>query len=259
MLLSVYWDVSPEIFRLGPLVLRWYGLLFALGYLSGYLVIRWMFKRDDIPLQDADMAFLCTVAGTAVGGRLGHCLFYEPSYYLNHPFEILAIWKGGLASHGTTAGILVALFFFARRRPRLPYLWLLDRVGVAVAVGGSFIRLGNLFNSEILGKPSDLPWAFVFGRVDMVPRHPVQLYEAIFYALLFAVLLSLYRRGFCTSPGSLIGLFMISLFGFRFLVEFVKQPQAAFGPQLHLNVGQWLSIPYVLLGAFWLARALRRG
>ncbi len=260
MLLLVHWDVSPEIFRLGPLALRWYGLLFALGFLLGFLVMRWIFEREGRSLQDADTGFLYTVAGTAVAGRLAHCLFYEPAYYLEHPLEVLAVWKGGLASHGTTAGILVALYFFTRNRPRLPYLWLLDRVGIGVALGAVFVRLGNLFNSEILGTPTDLPWAFVFARVDDVPRHPVQLYEAVFYAVLFVVLLGVYRwSGRLRSPGALIGVFLISLFGFRFLVEFVKLPQAAFARQLPLTMGQWLSIPFVLLGIYWLARAVAGG
>ena len=190
------------------------------------------------------------------GARLGHCLFYDPAYYLRHPLEILAFWKGGLASHGGAVGILIALYWYARRRPDQPYLWLLDRIAVPAALAGSLIRLGNLFNSEILGHPTQVPWAFVFPLFDSTPRHPVQLYESLAYMLVFIILLRLYARWRAETPrGSLLGLFLVMIFTSRFFLEFFKEPQAAYERNFALTVGQWLSLPLILAGLAFLWRA----
>jgi phosphatidylglycerol---prolipoprotein diacylglyceryl transferase len=255
----IYWDVSPILFEIGPFAVRWYGLLFAVSFLAGFLIVRWMFREEGKPEQDLDRLLLYMVAGTVLGARLGHVLFYDPVYYFSNPIEILMVWRGGLASHGGAVGIFIALYFYARSRSGQGYLWLLDRIAVPVALAGSFIRLGNLFNSEILGRPTEMPWAFVFARVDALPRHPAQLYESIGYAIIFVVLLLVYRRYRTSTPnGLLLGGFLVAVFSYRFVVEFFKMPQAAFGEALPLSVGQLLSIPLVIAGAFLLARARRR-
>lgn len=249
----IYWNVSPTIVEIGPLAPRWYGLLFALGFVVGFYVMRSIFQREGKPEADLDRLLLYMLGGTIVGARLGHVLFYEPGYYLSHPLQILMIWRGGLASHGGLVGILVALWLYARNRPGQPYLWLLDRIAVPAVLAGAFIRLGNLFNSEILGRTTDVPWAFVFVQApppfNNAPRHPAQLYESISYVLIFAVLMAIYRRSGARTPrGLLAGLFLVLVFSARFLIEFVKVRQAAFGEALPLSVGQLLSLPAILVG-----------
>ena len=254
----IIWSVSPEIFSAGPVTLRWYGLLFAFGFLAGLLLMQWIFRVEGHSRNDIDRLFQYVVIGSLIGARLGHCLFYDPGYYLAHPVEILKIWEGGLASHGTGIGLLVVLFLYARNTPGQSYLWIMDRLSIATVLAGACIRLGNLFNSEILGKPTDLPWAFIFTRVDHLPRHPVQLYESIAYGLLFLVLLTLYRRKRAKpAPGLLLGVFLTGTFGARFMLEFIKVRQAAFGHDLVFSMGQWLSIPLILWGAWMLYRSVR--
>ena len=254
----IYWSVRPELIQLGPLAVRWYGLLFAILFAIGYLIVRYQFRvegKDEAAL-DSLLAYL--VAGTIIGARLGHCLFYEPGYYLAHPIEILEVWKGGLASHGGAVGVLIALYLYSRQHADQPYLWLLDRIAVPTALAGGLIRLGNLFNSEILGVPTHVPWAFVFARVDLVPRHPAQLYESMAYFTIFAGLLLVYRRFKARTPrGLLLGLFLTTVFTARFFIEFVKERQADYGQHMPLSVGQWLSIPFVIAGFVLLWRAQR--
>lgn len=200
------------------------------------------------------------MVGTIAGARLGHCLFYDPAYYLTHPLKILMVWEGGLASHGGAIGILAALLLYSRKRPEQPYLWLLDRMVIAIALAGLFIRLGNFFNSEILGIPTDVPWAIIFDRIDSSPRHPAQLYEAVAYGSIFVGLYRLHHKlGAKTPTGLLFGLFLTSVFGFRFFIEFVKERQAAYGLDLPLSVGQLLSIPLFIAGIILLTRALKTG
>lgn len=250
-LTQIHWDPSPVIFELGPLPIRWYSLGWFLAFGCGFLIVQWMYRREDKPEKDLDTILLYMIIGAIVGARLGHCFFYRPEYYLSNPLEIVAFWKGfrGLASHGGALGILVSLCIFSRRHPDQPYLWLLDRVAVPTALGGMFIRLGNFMNSEILGTPTDLPWAVVFARIDPVPRHPAQLYEAGAYGLVFVALFLLYRRkGQELSPGAIIGSFLALVFTARFFIEFVKERHAPFTEGLPLSMGQILSIPMVALG-----------
>lgn len=255
----IYWDWNPDLLRWGPLTVRWYGVMFGLLFLIGYGIVRWQFRLERKDPASLDSLLVHLVLGTVIGARLGHCLFYEPEYYFRHPLEILMVWHGGLASHGGAAGVLLALWWYCRKHPDQPYLWLLDRVAVPTALGGAMIRLGNLFNSEILGTPTGAPWAFVFAREDGIPRHPAQLYESIGYALIFVLLLLVYRRWRSDTPrGLLTGWFLVCVFTLRFLVEFVKQRQAAYGAHLPLSVGQMLSIPFVLAGVILLARVWRR-
>ncbi len=258
--LYLHWDVSPELIHIGPVTLRWYGLLFALGFLLGIFILRRIYRIEDKPLEDVDRIFHYMAVGTVVGARLGHCLFYDPGYYLTHPLEILMIWHGGLASHGAALGIFLAIYLYCRRRPDQPYLWVMDRIVIPTMLAGSLIRIGNLFNSEILGIPATVPWAIVFVRVDPLPRHPVQLYEAMAYAVIFGVLVAIYRyRRRKVANGFILGTFLLLTFGVRFMLEFFKTRQAVFGHDLPLSVGQWLSIPMVILGLWLMIRNRRTG
>lgn len=261
MLLQIHWDVDPTIFRLGPLAPRWYGLLFALGFLVGFYLMRNVFLREDKPQQDLDFLLFYLLGGTVVGARLGHILFYAPGYYFSHPLEIPKIWEGGLASHGGMIGVLLAVWIYCQRRDDQPFVWLLDRLAAPVALTGSLIRLGNFFNSEILGEPTDLPWGVIFERaarirsgVEAVPLHPVQVYESISYFLIFVVLWRIYdRRGADTPRGLLAGLFFALIFGARMILEVFKMEQVHFETALPLgmSMGQLLSVPAVLIG-LWL-------
>ncbi len=244
----IHWSVSPEVFPHSWLPVRWYGLLFAAAFFFGYLVMMRIFKKENLPIKLLDQLATYMVIATIIGARLGHVLFYEPEYYFSHPLEILMIWKGGLASHGAAIGILVALWLFSHKNHK-PYFWILDRIVIVVALAGFFIRTGNLMNSEIIGKPTTLPWAFIFTSVDQVPRHPSQLYEGLSYLAIFGLLYWLYwKNDGKPRPGFLFGLFLALLFTVRFLVEFVKEPQVSFESHMALNMGQILSIPFIILG-----------
>lgn len=253
------WDVSPELFSIGPFVVRWYGVLFAVAFVLGYAMFRWIYRVEEKPAEDIDELLAYMLVGTVVGARFGHCFFYEAGYYLANPLEILMFWKGGLASHGAAIGILISLFLYARRKPDQPYVWLLSRMGMAVALGGSLIRLGNFFNSEIIGRATDVPWAVVFQRVDLATRHPSQLYESISYLIIFAILLSVYRRNSGRAdPRFLFGLFLTLVFTARFVLEFWKIRQAPFADTLALSIGQYLSIPPILAGVLFLVSSRAR-
>ena len=249
ILLDIPWNINPEIFSVGKFAIRWYGLLFASSFFFGYLIMAGFFKKEKIPEEVLDRLTLYMALGTIIGARLGHCLFYEPGYYLSNPVEILMVWHGGLASHGAGIGIFIALYLFAKKSKK-SYLWILDRVAVVVALSGFFIRTGNLMNSEIYGVETNLPWGFVFLRNgETVPKHPTQIYEALAYLFVFILLYFIYKRnqGMFKS-GLLFSLFMIFVFGFRFFIEFIKNNQVAFESGMMLNMGQWLSIPFVLFG-----------
>ena len=249
----ITWNASPEIFHIGDFAVRWYGVLFAMGFLIGYFIMQDFFRREKIPLKLLDQLTTYMVVATIIGARLGHCLFYEPEYYLSHPLEILKIWEGGLASHGGAIGIIIALYIFSRKN-NVSYWWTLDRIAIVTALAGFFIRMGNLMNSEIFGKVTDLSWGFVFVRASdpslaLDPRHPTQIYEALSYLVIFAILMLVYYRshgGF--REGLTISLFMILVFSARFFIEFLKEPQVGFERGLALNMGQILSIPFVLAG-----------
>ena len=254
---AIHWDVSPIIFEIGFLKLRWYGLLFALGFFIGYYIMEWIFKLENKPAKDLESLTLTMVLSTVIGARLGHCLFYAPGHYLSNPIEILKVWEGGLASHGAAIGILLGLFLFVRKRSdNYTYLWILDRISIVIALAGVFIRLGNLFNSEIVGKEADVPWAFVFERLgDNIPRHPTQIYESLSYLLIAILLFITYNsKRENTKPGLVFGLFLVLLWGARFGIEFFKENQEAFEAGMALNMGQLLSIPLILVGFFLIFR-----
>jgi prolipoprotein diacylglyceryl transferase len=256
---AINWDMNPEIFRIGNFAVRWYGLLFASGFFFGYLIFVRFFKKEGLSVDLLDKLTIYMALGTVIGARLGHCLFYEPDYYLGNPVEILKIWKGGLASHGAALGILLALWLWVRKYKK-KFIWILDRIVIVVALGGAFIRLGNLMNSEIYGIETSLPWGFVFIRnMEVVPKHPTQIYESLTYFLVFLLLFWLYfRTGGNPRPGMFFGLFLILVFGMRFLIEFIKEDQVEFEANMSLNMGQWLSIPFALLGVGMLVWSLRR-
>ena len=252
------WNIDPVLIHLGPLKIRWYGLFFVGSFFIGLMLGRWMYQREGRDPAILDTLLIYLLAGTVIGARLMHCFAYEPDFYLSHPLEIFKVWKGGLASHGGLIGVIIAAWIFCRRYNE-DFLWLLSRTTIPGALTASFIRLGNFFNSEILGKPSDLPWAVIFERVDMIPRHPVQLYESLAYLLLFLVLLGLYKRlSLATSTQLLPGLFFTYVFGIRFFLEFFKTKQADYTWNLPLTTGQALSLPFILIGVIWFVYAYRK-
>ena len=260
MLSFITWSVNPEIFALGPLSIRYYGVLFALAFVVDYCIFVRFFKRDNLSLALLDTLTMWAVISTIVGLRLGHCLFYEPTHYLSHPLDILKVWEGGLASHGAAIGVPLGLYFFCRKY-KMNYLWLLDRIVVVVALTGFFIRMGNLMNSEIYGVQTSLPWGFIFERRgEVIPKHPTQIYEAVMYLLIFFGLYLVYlkKENLRNRGGFLFGLFLVLVFTFRFFIEFIKENQVSFEDKLPLDMGQLLSIPFVLAGVWLLVRSLRR-
>jgi phosphatidylglycerol:prolipoprotein diacylglycerol transferase len=256
---SITWDFNPEIFSIGNHGIRWYGLMIALGLFTGYLIFKRYLRGDKLTSEMVDSLLVYIAIAGIVGARLGHCLFYEPDYYLKNPLEILKIWKGGLASHGWAIGILLALWLY-NRKYKIPFLWLMDRIVIVVALACVFIRMGNFFNSEIYGFPTDLPWGVEFVRdrlydsttgelLPTVPRHPTQLYEALSYLLIFIVSFVFYRKkNMEIRDGVIFSVFMIALFCARFLIEFLKNDQVAFEAGMSFNMGQLLSLPFILTG-----------
>ena len=261
--LVVNWNVDPVNFHLGSIELRWYSVLFVSGFILGWYIMRSFFRREKISESLLDPMLYMLLICTIVGARLGHCLFYQPDYYLGSWqgfWEIFMPWKGGLASHGGTIALLLGIWWYANKYGKkndFDYVWVLDHLVIPVAFAACFIRLGNLFNSEIYGGPTPLPWGFIFQRNgETVPCHPTQLYEGGTYLLLGIVLMWLYWKKLDKLyRGTFVGLFLIVCFGSRFLIEFVKNPQVEFEQDMVLNMGQLLSIPFVLLGIGFLVYA----
>ena len=290
MLAFIHWNIAPEAFTVFGIPVRYYGLLFVGGFIAAFQFLEWLYKREKIPYQKLSQLATYAIIGSFAGARLGHCLFYEPDYFLYHPLEMLLpigydenrkmIFQAytGLASHGGAFGILLAMLVY-KWRTKEDLLPLLDRILIATPLACGFIRMANFFNSEIIGYPTDVPWAIVFEQVDMQPRHPAQLYEAIFYFSLFVVMFLLYKRkGLSTSAvtlslpertsvqagvvegppkiktGFYFALCIIALFTFRFFVEFIKERQVGFEENLPIDMGQILSIPFVVLGIWILVK-----
>jgi prolipoprotein diacylglyceryl transferase len=255
----IHWNASPEIFNLGPLSVRGYGLLFASGFLLGYYIGEWMMKSENVNQKWIDSLFFYIIIATIIGARLGHVFFYGWEYYSQHPAEILAVWHGGLASHGGTLGILIALIIHSKLITKRSVLWTLDRVVVPTALVAAFIRFGNLMNSEIYGIQTNLPWGFIFERNgETVAKHPTQIYEALAYIFTFILLMFLYlKTRIRYKEGLIFGIFFTLIFGSRFLFEFVKEDQEAFEAGMALNMGQWLSIPFVVGGIILAIRAIK--
>jgi len=255
---QILWNVSPELFNLGPISIRWYGLLFAMAFVAGYLILTWVYKQEGRQKSEVEQFTIYVIFGTVIGARLGHCLFYNPEFYLSNPLEIIMIWRGGLASHGAAIGIVLALYLYCKKMKDVQLIWLLDRVVIVVALGGSFIRLGNLFNSEIIGMPTDLSWAFIFTSVDDIPRHPAQLYESIAYFITFLVLFFSYiKKRKSLGTGFIFGLFLIMVFLSRFFIEIIKENQSDFEAGMFLNMGQLLSIPFIIAGVIFITKSFK--
>lgn len=263
MLDFITWTFNPEIIS-SPITIRWYSLMFALGFLIGYEIVARMFRHEGAPESWVGILLLWTVAGTVIGARLGHVFFYEWDVYSQHPWDILKVWEGGLASHGGAIGVIIGVlcfsFFTTKRNP----LWTFDRLVVPIALVGGMIRLGNLANSEIYGGPTDLPWGFMFVRSRLwhemyegVAVHPTQIYEALVYFALFALLMWMYwRKNAERRPGLIFGVFLVGIFLPRFIIEFIKNDQVAFEATMTLNMGQWLSIPFVAAGLILIVWAM---
>ncbi|MGP1624208.1 prolipoprotein diacylglyceryl transferase [Bacteroides heparinolyticus] len=291
LLLSINWNPDPELFKLfGSIPIRYYGLLWVVGIGLAYLVVRQQYRDKKIGDDKFEPLFFYCFFGILIGARLGHCLFYQPDYYLNHFWEmILPVhflpgggwkWTGyeGLASHGGTLGLIIALWLYCRKT-KMHYVDVVDMIAVATPITACCIRLANLMNSEIIGKPTDVPWAFVFERVDMLPRHPAQLYEAIAYFIFFLGMIYLYKQGrikqnekpqtdfskaaagkatagiAATSRhhrGFFFGLCLTEIFVFRFFIEFLKENQVNFEDGMTLNMGQWLSVPFIIIGVYFM-------
>ncbi|PLX32273.1 MAG: prolipoprotein diacylglyceryl transferase [Ignavibacteria bacterium] len=248
------WNVDPELFSIGGITVRWYGLLFALAFISSFSIMVWVFRRENRSDEQLNKLFLYVFIAVVVGARLGHCLFYGPEYYLSNPIEILKITKGGLASHGAAIGIIVALLLYARRTTEMSFFWAADRVSLVIPLAAIFVRLGNFVNSEILGLPSDVAWSVIFTRIDNVPRHPVQLYEALAYLAIFLVMMYLYRRQLGAITGRLTGSMLTMLFAMRFILEFFKTGQSTLDPSMPITMGQLLSVPLVAFGLWLILR-----
>lgn len=280
-LLYVNWSFDAEIIP-GYRTPNWYGLLFVSGMILGYFVIQRMFKKEGISESVLDKLVLFMVPATVIGARLGHVMFYGPYWgsegYFSHPVRILYIWEGGLASHGAAVVILLALWYFSKKVVQKTYLWILDRIAAPIAIAGAFIRLGNLVNHEMVGYITDVPWGFRFLHNDCIPnefgqylcdwstvpvRHPANIYESLAYFFSFGVLMFLYwKKEAWKQSGLVFGSFLVLIFGFRILIEFLKESQTDSDNSVFvstgLNMGQWLSIPLVVVGIALIVRALRQ-
>lgn len=262
-LLYILWNPDLEIFRIGNFAIRWYSTCWLIGLALAYFIVKWLYNDQKVKDAYFDPLFIYCFLGILIGARLGHCLFYQPEYFLSswtHVVEMFlpihqmadGSWKftgyEGLASHGGTIGLMVALYLYYRKTGM--NLWhVLDDIAIATPITACFIRLGNLMNSEIIGTPTNVPWAFIFERVDMTPRHPGQLYEAIAYFFFFFVMLHFYKRtSKKVGTGFYFGLCLTLIFTFRFFIEYTKDIQVDFESGMIFNMGQLLSIPFIILG-----------
>jgi len=259
MLNFIHWNVDPELISLGVFHIRWYGLMFALSFIIGYAIVERQFKHENENLKWLESLLMYIVIATIVGARLGHVFFYGWDYYQDHIGEILMVWKGGLASHGGVIGIFIALLIHSKIYTKRNVFWTIDRIIIPSALAAMFIRFGNLFNSEIYGVETTLPWGFIFEQNgETVAKHPTQLYEAFAYLFTFLLLNWMYWKTNAKSKTGLIsGIFFIIVFTARFLIEFIKEDQEAFESGMALNMGQWLSIPFVLGGVALVVWSLR--
>jgi phosphatidylglycerol:prolipoprotein diacylglycerol transferase len=252
------WNADPVIFSIGGLSLRWYGLFFVSGFLIGFYIMGWIFREENKNTAVLDRWLFYIFVSAVIGARLGHCLFYDPAYYLANPLEILFVWQGGLASHGGTAGVLFGTWLFSRNFDE-SFLWLLDRLAIPTALASALIRLGNFFNSEITGIETDSPLGIVFARISDKPLHPAQLYESLSYLITFAVLYYIYRRyRVTTADGMYLGIMMLGIFASRFMIEFIKPEYASYDIGIMLNLGQLLSLPFILLGVTMIIFSLNK-
>lgn len=265
----ITWDWNPDIIT-SPVTIRWYGAMFAIGFIAGVALLSRMYRHEGVKSSWVDSLFVIVVICTIIGARLGHVFFYAWDYYSQHPADIFKIWEGGLASHGGAIAIIIGVAFYSYYVTRRNPLWTLDRLVVPVALVAGLIRLGNLFNSEIFGHVTTLPWGFHFVNSPewremcmqygyQVACHPTQIYEALCYFALFGLLMFMYwKRNAEERQGLLTGVFLTILFAARFLIEFVKNPQEDFEADMLFNMGQYLSVPFIIAGIYLTVRALRR-
>lgn len=268
MLSYITWTVDPDIISIGFLTIRWYGLMWAFGFLLGYYVESKVYEREKMTSEQMDKLFIYMLIGTVIGARLGHCFFYEPQDYIHDLSKVLYVWKGGLSSHGGACGILISLWIFSKKVAKKNYIWVMDRIVLAVALCGAFIRFGNLMNHEIYGHATDVPWAFRFitnihrwqeGAAPMfsAPSHPTQIYEMLYCLVTFVVISFLYWRTNARKfEGFIFGVFLVGVFLPRFLLEFIKNSQVSFEDDMLLNMGQLLSLPLVIWGFYLLYRSI---
>jgi prolipoprotein diacylglyceryl transferase len=269
MINSITWDVGPALLDLGGFQIRAYSVMFALGFIISYFIIKKFYQKEGVPVKELDTLTVWVVLGGLIGARLGHCLFYDWNYYSKNLLEIILPFSfkpefhftgfQGLASHGGAIGIIISMIIYYKKSTKKSFFWLIDRIAVPTGFAGALIRLGNLMNSEIYGHQTDLPWGFVFVRNgDTFASHPTQLYEAAFYIITSIVLMRLYKvERFRNASGFLLGVFFIMVFTARFFIEFVKENQVAFEDSMSLNMGQLLSVPVVLTGVFLVLRAVK--
>ena len=266
----IHWNPDPEIINIFGISIRYYGLLFVSGLILCIYILRWIYKRENIPFENWEKLSIYGMIGIMAGARLGHCLFYEPSYYLSHPLEMILpitfppdggvkfIGYQGLASHGGALGLLIALYFYSRKTKQ-SMIDTIDLIAVVAALGSGFIRLANFMNSEIIGIPTTKPWGIIFERVDNIPRHPAQLYEAISYFLIFAIMILLYKtQREKLKNGFFFGLVLVLIFTARFIIEFVKENQVGFEDGMTFNMGQLLSLPYIFVGIGFIIFGIRK-
>lgn len=267
MLNFITWTVNPVLFSVGPISVRWYGLMWAIGFLVGYWIVSKVYAREGISEEKTERLFMYMLVGTVIGARLGHCFFYDFDYYSTHLSKIFCVWEGGLSSHGGACGILLAMWIFSKREVKKSFLWVMDRIVMPVAICGACIRFGNLMNHEIYGHPTDLPWAFEFIKnihswqagaqpVFSAPSHPTQIYESLYCLVTFAVVMFLYWKTNARKfEGLIFGVFLILVFLTRFLLEYVKNNQELFEDDMLINMGQILSIPLILWGVWLLYKS----
>jgi len=250
------WNANPILLELGPIQLYWYGLLFIGSFLVGMEILKWIYKKENRDTEILESLFVYVLVGAVVGARLVHCFFYEPSFFLENPLKIVAVWEGGLASHGGVIGVLTAVWLFAKNNNE-SYIWLLSRLTIPASLSAMAIRIGNFMNSEIVGTPTQMPWAIIFQRLDNIPRHPAQLYESVTYLFIFILLFIVYKKVTPTFATKVLpALWFLTIFTARFFIEFVKTRQAHYSSDLPLSTGQMLSLPFIILGLSWLIWAV---
>ncbi|REE79923.1 prolipoprotein diacylglyceryl transferase [Lutibacter oceani] len=272
-ILQIDWNPAPEIFKIGSFAIRYYSLMFVFAFMLGLYLMKKIFINEKIQIEKLDSLFIYTVVATLIGARLGHFLFYDPEFLIRKPLEVILPFRfspkfeftgfAGLASHGAAIGVIIAMYLYSKKVLKKPILFILDRIVVPVALGAMFVRLGNLMNSEIIGKPTNSNYGFVFKRLgEDFPRHPAQLYEAISYLVIFGILMFVYwKTDKKQRSGYLFGLFFVLLWTVRFFVEFFKEAQVEgredwiFG----LNTGQVLSIPLILVGLYFMFKKNNKG
>ena len=266
---AIVWNPSISPFSIFGFEVRYYSLCWVIALLASYYIVRYTYKKSGVGEEKFEPLFMYCFIGILIGARLGHCLFYEPAYYLSNPVEMLLPIRNtvngwefrgyeGLASHGGTIGVIIALLLYTKKT-KLTMVWTLDHIAIAAPLFGTFVRLGNFMNSEIIGNITDAPWGVIFVQAgETMPRHPAQLYEAIAYFVIFLAGLLLYRKyNNRMGKGLFLGYCLFTIFTFRFFVEFIKKEQVAFEEEMTLIMGQWLSLPFIIIGLYYIIKSIK--